>query len=296
MAQKKSKLVQPDAWYSALPRKIFDTLEKVDAGDDWFSVYQIMPNIYAIYEDRHFQEVISYLVIGSEKALMVDSGLGIGNIRAVVEKLYTGQIIHVNTHSHFDHIGGNWQFPMTYIYQDPVAVRRLSQGLPHEMVEDNLAGDSTVLPYPEGFDPEKYAIRPCCFTPIDESFVADLGDWKFHIMHTPGHSPDSIMIYDPEHKVVFTGDTYSPATLYAHLSSPDGLTSVFETYRQTMHKVSKAFDGYTVIPSHNEPLRSSQVLQDVADAFDAIAAGNLEAECAGGLKKYQFNDFAIVTH
>ena len=63
-----------------------------------------------------------------------------------------------------------------------------------------------------------------------------------------------------------------------------------------MHKVSKAFDGYTVIPSHNEPLRSSQVLQDVADAFDAIAAGNLEAECAGGLKKYQFNDFAIVTH
>ena len=49
MAQKKSKLVQPDAWYSALPRKIFDTLEKVDAGDDWFSVYRIMPNIYAIY-------------------------------------------------------------------------------------------------------------------------------------------------------------------------------------------------------------------------------------------------------
>ena len=91
MAQKKSKLVQPDAWYSALPRKIFDTLEKVDAGDDWFSVYRIMPNIYAIYEDRHFQEVISYLEeemditgMDEEEILKAEEVFAIGDGRYLV--------------------------------------------------------------------------------------------------------------------------------------------------------------------------------------------------------------------
>lgn len=54
---------------------------------DWFEVYRIQPDLYAIYEPGHFQEVISYLITGREKALLVDTGLGMGNIRQVVEQL-----------------------------------------------------------------------------------------------------------------------------------------------------------------------------------------------------------------
>ena len=107
---------------------------------------------------------------------------------------------------------------------------------------------------------------------------------------------DSIMLADDDARLLFTGDTVYPATLYAHLASGDGMCSDFETYRRTMRRTAEAFADYTLLCSHNEPLRSGSMLTAVADAFDAVAAGDLPyAVDAGGLRKYQFDDFALVT-
>lgn len=296
MSQPIKDAVQPEQWYKALPRPQYKTLKQLPSADPWFSVYQVKPDVYAIYEPRHFQEVISFLILGSRRALLLDTGLGIGDIKKVVDALYQGELLVVNTHSHFDHIGGNHQFPMAHILNHPVAINRLKNGLPYDMVKKNMEGDSTILPYPEGFDPDTYHIEPCAFTPVEPGHVFDLGDKKLHVIATPGHSPDSLMLYDEENKYLFTGDTFYPATLYAHLESPDGLMSVFDTYRSTMHEVARRFSDYTVFPSHNEPMRPGSVLTEVAQAFDAIAAGDLPYETdEKGLHKYTFPGFCIIT-
>ena len=78
MPEKIADAVQPDAWYEALPRPQYATLEAVEQPDPWFSVYRLPHDVYAIYEPGHFQEVISYLVLGGEKALLIDTGMGMG--------------------------------------------------------------------------------------------------------------------------------------------------------------------------------------------------------------------------
>ena len=74
-------------WWDSLPRPAWSQFEKIDQDQDWFEVYLVQPGIYAIYEPGQFDEVISYLITGSEKALLFDTGLGIGDIKKVVEKL-----------------------------------------------------------------------------------------------------------------------------------------------------------------------------------------------------------------
>ncbi|MBN1624717.1 MAG: MBL fold metallo-hydrolase, partial [Clostridia bacterium] len=75
--------VQPDAWYKVLPRPEYKNYIHVMTHEGWYEVYDLETDTYAIYEPGHFQEVISYLILGSEKALLLDTGMGICRIRPV---------------------------------------------------------------------------------------------------------------------------------------------------------------------------------------------------------------------
>ncbi len=57
-----------DNWWDALLRRAWRDFERVEHSQDWFEVYEIRPGIFAIYERGQFEQVISYLIVGSEKA------------------------------------------------------------------------------------------------------------------------------------------------------------------------------------------------------------------------------------
>ena len=69
-----------------LPRPAYASYRKHRAGDDWFEVYEVETDVFAIYEPFQWQEVISYLIVGSEAAVLFDTGNGIGDIKAVVDR------------------------------------------------------------------------------------------------------------------------------------------------------------------------------------------------------------------
>src|SRR6185437_14280243 len=87
------------AWCRRLPRPEYQSLEQVPLNDPWFEVYKVAPATYAIYEPHQAEEAISYLVVGTRQALLFDTGMGIGNIHAVVARLTSRPVVVLNSHT-----------------------------------------------------------------------------------------------------------------------------------------------------------------------------------------------------
>src|SRR6266446_5821166 len=101
-------------WCRRLPRQEYETLQRVPIGDHWYEVYKVAPAVYAIYEPHQFEETISYLIVGDKQALLFDTGMGISDLRKVTAALTRLPIVVLNSHTHNDHVGGNWQFETIY--------------------------------------------------------------------------------------------------------------------------------------------------------------------------------------
>ena len=98
------------AWCAKLPRPANAALESVPVKSDWFVVYRAADGVFAIVEPYQWQEAISYLIVGSTRAMLFDTGIGVAPIRPVVESLTSLPVTVLNSHTHFDHVGGNWEF------------------------------------------------------------------------------------------------------------------------------------------------------------------------------------------
>lgn len=85
--------------------------------DGWFTVETIDDETFAISEYKHWEEVHSYLLIGRERAVLIDSGLGVSNIKNVVANLTALPVLVVTTHVHWDHIGGHSLFNDVAVFE-----------------------------------------------------------------------------------------------------------------------------------------------------------------------------------
>ena len=103
----------PD-WCRALPRRQYKSLERFPVSDAWFEVYKPVPGVFAIYEPHQAEETIGYLIVGQKRALLFDTGMGIGDIKKITAELTKLPIIVLNSHTHDDHVGGNWEFDTVY--------------------------------------------------------------------------------------------------------------------------------------------------------------------------------------
>ena len=130
-----------DSWCQDLPRVIYAGLERVTVSNDWFWVYKLENDVFAIYEPHQWQEVISYLILGREKALLFDTGNGIGKISTVVNELTSLPVFVLNSHTHFDHIGGNAEFS-DILAMDTDYTRNNSGGYSNELVWEEVSEEA----------------------------------------------------------------------------------------------------------------------------------------------------------
>jgi glyoxylase-like metal-dependent hydrolase (beta-lactamase superfamily II) len=86
--------------------------------NDWFTVEKIDYDTYVISEYRHWEETHCYLLIGAEKALLIDTGLGVSNIKTVIDEITELPLEIVTTHVHWDHIGGHKFFKNIAVYEN----------------------------------------------------------------------------------------------------------------------------------------------------------------------------------
>ena len=101
-------------WCRALPRPEYKVLQRVPISDPWFEVYKVAPAVFAIYEPHQSEEVISYLIVGDKRAALFDTGMGISDLKKVTSELTRLPIVVLNSHTHNDHVGDNWQFDTIY--------------------------------------------------------------------------------------------------------------------------------------------------------------------------------------
>lgn len=256
-------------------RSIYNELESVATRSQWFKVYKLENDIYAIAEPYHFQEVISYLILGDDKALLLDTGMGIDNIKNVVEALTDKEILILNSHTHFDHVGDNHRFKEVMVYDNPTAVNNLKKGYTVEELKPHAKG-KLFEKLIDTFDINNYYIKPSNPKAIADGDIINLGDRELKIIHTPGHSDDSIMLWDLKYNVLFTGDSYYPGPLYAHFTGDITGESRLDVYAKSMDMVAKMveYKGIkTLHPSHNEPVVDSKILKDVATGLQMLARG-----------------------
>ena len=278
-------------WWDALPRPEWGEYERVAVDDDWFEVYRIIDGVFAIYEPGQFEEVISFLITGQGRALLFDTGLGIGDMRSVVDNLTDLEVIVLNSHTHYDHIGGNYQFESVYAMNTEFTRKRALEGRPHDTVAEFVGEGWIWKSLPDEFNKGEYHSHPFAISQfIAEGDVIDVGGRRLEILETPGHAPDSICLIDRENRILFTGDTFYLAPLYTHVDGSD-----FEDYAKSAARLAGlAGDIDIAVTSHNVPIVDFSYMLALGLAFEQIKSGTVEYEVTGGNREYQFDGFSVI--
>ncbi len=276
-------------WCRALPRPEYKTLERVPIADPWFEVYKVAPGVFAIYEPHQSEETISYLITGSKSALLFDTGMGISDLNKVVGQLTQLPVIVLNSHTHNDHVGDNWQFATVY-GMDTDFTRKNAQGSTQDAQEE-IAPDQICGTLPQGFNPKTYATRPWKITKyVHDGERLDLGGRTIEVLATPGHTPDAISLLDRASGLLFTGDTYYPATIWLHRPETD-----FKAYDASIRRLAALVPQIkTVLGAHNIPVAPPSVLARLVTAFEAVRAGKAASTPGDpGQVIYKVDDFSF---
>jgi glyoxylase-like metal-dependent hydrolase (beta-lactamase superfamily II) len=276
-------------WCKNLPRPEYKSLEQVPLNDPWFEVYKVAPATFAIYEPHQAEEVISFLIVGTKQALLFDTGMGIGNIKAMVARLTSRPIVVLNSHTHDDHVGGNWQFPFVY-GMDTAFTRANAKGsradAQAEIAKDQLCG--ALL---KGFDPAKYSTKPWKISLfVHNGFKVNLGGRTLEIISTPGHTPDSISLIDRGNGLLFTGDTFYPGEIWLYRPETD-----FPAYLASVKKLAAlAPEIKLVLGAHNVPVAQPSVLAQLDAAIHAVLDGKVAPKSvAGNQAIYQVGEISF---
>ncbi|MBT5074393.1 MAG: MBL fold metallo-hydrolase [Kordiimonadaceae bacterium] len=268
----------------------WDKYPKIDAGQNWYETYIIAENTYAISAPNHWQGTISYLLLGSDKALLVDTGMGIGNIKKTVDAITTLPVIVINSHSHYDHVSNNHHFETIY-GRDLAFTEKNSSGHPKATWDNAIQPSAIKKNLPDSFSFENYQSKPFEINKyVEDGEIIDLGGREVEIIFTPGHTPDSMLFFDRELGLLMTGDTFFPSTLWAHRADAD-----FKNYLDSAQRMA-AMQGQVkyILPGHGRTMVSPTFLTKLRDAFLSMRDPNTPYTKGEDRRRYEFDGFAAL--
>lgn len=176
-----------------------------------------------------------FLLCGNKKALLIDTGMSGVDVRKNAESLTDLPISLINTHADIDHIGGNKEFDITYMH-------------PAELY--NYKGD---------------------IIPVWDGEVIDLGERLIKIIHTPGHTPGSIALFDLKYKFLFGGDPIQDGSIFLF-----GEQRNLKVYLHSLIRINEMKNEIEAIyPSHGTAPVSSDIIEKLIEGTEAVINGKL---------------------
>ena len=217
--------------------------------DVWYEIIKQKDYLYVIRErldeiDPRFLTTYTniYLILGPEKALLIDTGSGLNPLKPVVDKLIENrELLVINTHSHFDHRGSNDEFETIYIHENEVG----NASMPFDISILKDSPKEIVYRYSTiGF-----VYQPSLnVEPLIDGDRFELGDISVEVIHTPGHSVGSISLLTDKGDL-FTRDTAHYGAMYLPKKRQ------FSVILDSISKLLVLFDNSNVqeiYPSHEE--------------------------------------------
>jgi glyoxylase-like metal-dependent hydrolase (beta-lactamase superfamily II) len=175
---------------------------------DWWRVRKLDDGITLIDEPKvhEFYRCNCWHVRGRDRDMLVDSGMGVVSLRDWVPLVTERPLDAVASHTHFDHVGCHHEFPCRSVHAAEAHILRAptrANTWSDKYVEDGIF---TELP-PEPYTSARYCVPAAAATRLlwDGDRI-DLGDRSFEVIHTPGHSPGGIALWEAATGILFSGD------------------------------------------------------------------------------------------
>ncbi len=214
--------------------------QKRVSADRVYEAWQPVEGLWAIEEGG----VRSFLIDGGDKALLIDSGFGKGDLRAFVETLTKGRITLVNTHADGDHLGCNHQFKEAYMH--PAEMDRYYYGKE----------------------------RSCAAKALWEGEKLCFGAFCFEVVLIPGHTPGSIALLDRSRRILISGDSVQSGAVYMF-----GPGRNLPAFVQSMEKLQGLRDFFDIVlPSHGEGTVPAAQVEYMLNGAKELLAGRLTGE------------------
>lgn len=212
------------------------------------------------------EECCMYAIKGREKVMLVDTGMGTGNLKAALEAIAPGlPYIAVNTHGHADHCGGNAQFPRVYLhpgsYADADRAEEEKKTLPAANEVEGIA---------------KYQWEKI---PLKDGDMIDLGGKTIEVIETPGHTPGCLSLLDREDRILFGGDLVVSndhcTHMLAYVEWFRFSTVSVETLLRSLEKVQARENEFDyILGGHDAFLLGKKYLHQIIDMCRSILDGS----------------------
>ncbi len=223
----------------------------------FYKIEKISENTYRFDENGRAN---CYLIVGSEKALLIDGCWGIGDLKQTIGEITDKPVIAVATHRHPDHTCGLRQFEEYYVSErDNTAYNR--------RLENRLFGMAMVLAEKQKIRPY-HNKKPGRALPLNDGDVFNLGDRMIEARSIPGHTAGSMMFLDHTQKLMFTGDDVNPKLWM----QGNGATTLEEWKIGAQKVLDYMKQGYTAWIGHLDGRQTPEQLVVIMDMVDEIIA------------------------
>ena len=238
------------------------TFDRLPTADNWFAIEWLPLGVLRIWEP-HVSRLLRanmFLVRGRDRDLLVDAGMGVCSLRRFLDPFIDKPVVHVLSHAHVDHIGSAHEFAEDLrmhaaeaeVMRNPPADLQLSfDGYSEKRKEDlrksgfdvsgALIDRLAVAVVPAG-DVAHPGVEPTAL--LAEGDAVDLGDRSFQVLHTPGHSPGSICLWEAETGILLGGDTIYDGLLIDTLPDSDPAAYAVSMRRLKQLNVSAVHGGH----------------------------------------------------
>lgn len=218
-------------------------------------IKKIDEDIYAIDQEM----VRSFVIIGKKQALVFDTGVEHVDFLSFIQQIIRLPVILCLSHSDRDHIANVDQFDEVYIHEDEVSYLKKIK------IKLNI---------------------------VHEGDIFDLGDKKLEVIHTPGHTPGSICLWDRQHHQLFSGDTVSYGPVYMF-----GESRNMKDYVASLKKLNKMIDETNMIyPCHNTCPITKNVILQLLECINKMKSGKLIGQPShiSGVLLYSYKQCGIL--
>ena len=244
------------------------------------TLFPIVQIAEGTYEIDIFDTGSVFLLVGDEKALVIDTGIGIGDLKAMIEKLTDKPYTVVMSHGHGDHTGGAGQFGAYHMNEKDFAGFGVTAGM--EMRKGYASFFPKKFPdryYP--YDPEKDIVDlgdDITRIPMAEGQAFELGNRAVIAYECPGHTPGSMVFLDEKSRCLFAGDALNCNLLLRsrpgdqnYVKTSDALKGL-KRIKAMGDKYDGIYNGHHDFRPLGAPLKAN-VLDNAIELLESILAG-----------------------